>query len=60
MATSLSQGWQDINSKLNSITTYKKASQDSKQLQSDAANSDEPSLEDVATQLNKIKEQQKR
>ena len=60
MATGLSQGWQDINSKLNSLTTYKKVSQDSKQLESDAANSDEQSLDDVATQLNKIKEQQKR
>ena len=60
MALGLAQGWQEVNSKINSLTTYKKVSQDSKQLQADAANSDEPSIGDVATQLNKIKEQQKR
>ena len=60
MALGLSQGWQEINSKINSLTTYKKVSQDSKLLTSNVANSNEPSISSVATQLNKIKEQQKR
>jgi len=60
MALSLSEGWKEANSKIDSLVTYKKVSQDSKQLTSNATNSNSPALNNIATQLNKIKEQQKR
>jgi hypothetical protein len=56
----LSAGWDSINSKVGALTTYKETSQGSKDLRKNKGNSLSESVGDLSTQLNKIKDQQKR
>jgi len=56
----ISSDWAGIQSKVQSLGTYKEVSQNFKDLTSKAGDSLSSSLNDSASQLNKIKEQQKR
>jgi hypothetical protein len=56
----VSSDWSGIQSKVESLSTYKEVSQNYKDLTSQAGNSLSDSLGKSATQLNKIKDQQKR
>jgi hypothetical protein len=55
-----SSGWQEINSKVDSLSTYNELSKNSKELKKNKGNSLEGLLGDSATQLNKVKDLQKR
>jgi hypothetical protein len=56
----LSAGWESINSKVGALNTYKETSQNTKDLNKNKGNSLSDAVGDVSTQLNKIKDQQKR
>ena len=60
MSTDLSQGFGDAKSQISSIKTYIEVSKSAKKLKSTAGNSESKGIPDVASQLNKISEQQKR
>jgi Tfp pilus assembly PilM family ATPase len=56
----LNSGWDEANKKIDGISTNNQVSQDIKQLKKNKGNSFERLIGDTSTQLNKIKEQQKR
>lgn len=56
----LNSGWDEANKKIDGISTNNQVSQDIKQLKKNKGNSFEGLIGDTSTQLNKIKEQQKR
>ena len=58
--TDLNQGYDSSKSKINSIKNYTEVSKSAKKLKSTAGNSLSPSIPDVASQLNKVTDQQKR
>lgn len=60
MPADLSQGFGDAKSQISSIKTYIEVSKSAKKLKSTAGNSESKGIPDVASQLNKISEQQKR
>ena len=57
---SISNDTQNISSKIDSLKTYSELSSDSKKLQSNKGNPFESVIGDAASQLNKLKDQQKR
>ena len=60
MPIDLSQGYNDIKSDINSIKSYIEVSKSAKVLKSTAGNSESKGIPDIASQLNKISQQQKR
>ena len=58
--TDLNQGYDSSKSKIGAIKTYIEVSKSAKKLKSSAGNSLSQSIPDVASQLNKVSEQQKR
>ena len=60
MPTDLNQGYGDAKSEISSIKTYIEVSKSAKKLRSTAGNSESQGIPDIASQLNKISEQQKR
>ncbi len=56
----LSNGWDSINSKVTSLNTYKDVSQNEKDLKKNKGNSLSESVGKLSSQLNKIKDEQKR
>jgi hypothetical protein len=58
--TDLNQGYDSSKSKISAIKTYIEVSKSAKKLKSSAGNSLSQSIPDVASQLNKVSEQQKR
>ena len=56
----LSEGYDSSKSKISSIKNYTEVSKSAKKLKSTAGNSLSPSIPDVASQLNKVSDQQKR
>jgi hypothetical protein len=60
MPADLNAGWAEANSKVEALSTNNEVSQNIKSLKKDKGNSLEELIGDSASQLNKIKEQQKR
>ena len=60
MPADLNAGWAEANNKVEALSTYNEVSQNIKSLKKDKGNSLEEFIGDSASQLNKIKEQQKR
>lgn len=58
--TDLNQGYDSSKSKISSIKDYTEVSKSAKKLKSSAGNSQSPGIPDVASQLNKVADQQKR
>jgi hypothetical protein len=58
--TDLNQGYDSSKSKISSIKNYTEVSKSAKKLKSSAGNSLSPGIPDVASQLNKVADQQKR
>jgi hypothetical protein len=58
--TDLNQGYDTSKSKISSIKNYIEVSKSAKRLKSSAGNSQSPGIPDVASQLNKVSDQQKR
>jgi len=58
--TDLNQGYDSSKSKINSIKNFTEVSKSAKKLKSTAGNSLSPGIPDVASQLNKVADQQKR
>jgi HPt (histidine-containing phosphotransfer) domain-containing protein len=56
----LSEGYDSSQSKISSIKNYTEVSKSAKKLKSTAGNSQSPAIPDVASQLNKVADQQKR
>ena len=56
----LSEGYDSSQSKISSIKNYTEVSKSAKKLKSSAGNSQSPGIPDVASQLNKVADQQKR
>jgi HPt (histidine-containing phosphotransfer) domain-containing protein len=56
----LTEGYDSSQSKISSIKNYTEVSKSAKKLKSSAGNSQSPAIPDVASQLNKVADQQKR